>query len=287
MKRFRSVLLVTCLAVAIALVPVRESTAGPCMYEGHDVWCEIWSPEAIFGFSTAGTAVVGAIGAMTTAMVGWIEIRILPVWPSGFGKINAEFMKQTASVRVMKEGNLTVDTQLHMQEASAVALENAVPPAHLSTTVTNGLMLGEQAPIVAAKKASGDLAFMSDYYSDKNVGAGAVIKRHEPYCANADVALGRCSAAATDTMQNADITVNTVLNPGEGQYETLADEERDAARAFVKNVINPVPVYRPAGAASAQNQAYEAALLADQAALSLAAHSFNSAIANRTRRHQQ
>lgn len=288
MRRLRSIIAIGCVAAAAALVPVRNAQAGACVYEGHHTWCEIWSPEAIFGFSAAGSAVVSAIGAMTTAIVVWIEVHILPVWPSGFGKISAELMKQTASVRVMREGQLAVDTQLHMQKASAVAIENAVPPAHLATTVTNGVMLGEQAPIVAAKKSSGDAAFMADYFSDKNIGLSAVIARHAPYCANADVARGRCAPAATDTMQNADLTVNTVLNPGEGQYETLADEERDAARAFVKNVVSPAPVYRTTVAGTSSQETYrDAALLADQAALSLAAHSFNAAIANRTRRHLQ
>lgn len=287
MRPVRALVLAGGLAAIVALSPVSEAIAGPCVYEGHHTWCEIWSPEAIYGFSTAGAAIVSAIGAMTTAMVGWIEIRILPIWPSGVGKVNAELMKQTAAGRIMKEGRLTVDTQLHMQEVSATAIENAVAPAHLSTTVTNGLLLGEQASIVAAKKTRGDAVFMSDYFSDKNVGASAVLKRHEPYCSNVDVTRGRCSIAATDTMQNADLIVNTVINPGEGQYETLADEERDAARAFVKNVVSPTPIYRSVGTATPQRKIYEAALLADQAALSLAAHSFNAAISNRTRRHQQ
>lgn len=89
-------------------------------------------------------------------------------------------------------------------------------------------------------------------------------------------------------MQNADLMFNTIVSPGEGQYETLSDEERNAANAFVRQVINPVATARqPARSSTPADRALEARLLADQAALSVAAHSFNAAIAHRTRRHQQ
>ena len=286
------------LCMVALLVPLlfasKDSVAGACVCEvpcpaGCCKWCEIWSPDMIAALSMAATKVIGTITMTTSSLVTWFEIRIAPTWAAGFGKVMAEKQRQTASLRVFKEGNAAVASQLYMQEQAAAAAERSVPPANLTTTVTNGALLAEQTSVVRSKVAANNAAFMADFYAKSSSDPGVVIERHKPYCSQADVDRGRCDKAVSPTMQNADLMVNTVLNPGEGQYETLADEERDAGMAFVKNVVNPVPVGRfgAAQAGSAQAKAYEAALLADQAALSLAANSFNSIIANRTRRHQQ
>lgn len=291
--RILSALFGIVLALPLAFV-TKDSIAGACVCEipckaGCCKWCEIWSPDMIAALSMAATRGIGTITTTTTSLVTWFEVRIVPAWDAGFGKVMAEKQRQTASLRVFKEGNAAVASQLYMQEQATVAAENFMPPANLTTTVTNGALLAEQTAVVRSKVAANNAAFMADFYAKSSSDPGIVIERHKPYCAQADVDRGRCDKAVSPTMQNADLMVNTVLNPGEGQYETLADEERDAARAFVKNVVNPVPVGRfsAALAGSAQAKAYEAALLADQAALSLAANSFNSIIANRTRRHQQ
>lgn len=283
------------IALALPLVSVtRDSMAGACVCEipctaGCCQWCEIWSPDMIAALSMAAAKNIASITTNVSAMVTWFEVRIVPTWAAGFGKVMAEKQRQTASLRVFKEGNAAVASQLYMQQHAAEAAERAVLPANLTTTVTNGVLLSEQTAIVRSKVAANNAAFMSDFYAKNSTDPGVVIERHKPYCSQVDVERARCEKAVSPTMQNADLMVNTVLNPGEGQYETLADEERDAARAFVKNVVNPVPVGRfgAAQAGSAQAKAYDAALLADQAALSLAAHSFSAIIANRTRRHQQ
>jgi len=283
------------IALALPLVSVtRDSIAGACVCEipckaGCCKWCEIWSPDMIAALSMAAAKNIASITLNVSAMVTWFEVRIVPTWAAGFGKVMAEKQRQTASLRVFKEGNATVATQLYMQEQVGAAAERAVPPANLTTTVTNGAMLGEQTSVVRSKVSANNAAFMADFYAKTSADPGVVVERHKPYCSQADVDRGRCDKAVSPTMQNADLMVNTVLNPGEGQYETLADEERNAGIAFVKNVVNPVPVSRfsAAQAGSAQAKAYDAALFADQAALSLAAHSFSAVIANRTRRHQQ
>lgn len=290
MKRF--------LRMAALLVPLifvsKESMAGACVCEipckaGCCKWCEIWSPDMITALGMAAMNVMGSITLKAATLVEWVEVRLVPGWDAGVAKAVAEKQKQTASIRVFKDGAAAVGSQLYMQEQAATAAERAVPPANLTTTVTNGAMLSEQTSIVRGKVAINDAAFMAGFYSKKSVDPWAVIERHKPYCSQIDVDRGRCDKAVSPTMQNADLMVNTILNPGDGQYETLADDERDAGIAFVKNVITPVPTNRfgVAQAGSAQAKAYESAMLADQAALSLAAHSFNAIIANRTRRHQQ
>lgn len=271
-----------------------SDTGSACMCEipcqaGCCMWCEIWGPGAVLSFSMSATAVITSLTAATTAVVGWLELRTTPSWAAGFGKVTAEKQRQTASLRVFGEGKTAVQSQLVMQEQGSIAAEQGVPPANLTTSVTNGALLSEQGAIVRQKIAANDAAFMADFYAKKSSDPGVVIERHKPYCSQGDVDRGRCDKAVSPTMQNADLSVNTIINPGEGQYETMADDERDAGIAFVKNVVNPVPVSRfgAAQAGSAQAKAYEAALLTDQAALSMAAHSFNAIIGNRTRRHQQ
>lgn len=243
----------------------------------------------IAALSMAAMNVIGSITLKAATLVEWVEVRLVPGWDAGVAKAIAEKQKQTASIRVFKDGTVAVGSQLYMQEQAAAAAERYIPPANLTTTITNGMMLSEQTSIVRSKIAVNDAAFMAEFYSKKSADPGVVIERHKPYCAQMDVNRGRCDKAVAPTMQNADLMVNTILNPGDGQYETLADDERDAGIAFVKNVINPVPTNRFSAtqAGSAQAKAYESALLADQAAMSLAAHSFNAIIANRTRRHQQ
>lgn len=243
----------------------------------------------ISALGSAATNVMSSISSALTSVITLIEMRANPILANGFGKTIEEKQRQTASIKTFNEGAVSVATQLYMQEQSAAAAERSVLPASITSTVTNAAMLSEMTSIVRSKTAANDASIMADFYSKKSADSGVVIERHKPYCSQADVDRSRCAKAASPTMQNADLTVNTIFNPGEGQYETMADEERDAGIAFVKNVVNPVPVGRfgAAQAGSPQARAYEAALLADQAALSLSAHSFNAIIANRTRRHQQ
>lgn len=243
----------------------------------------------ISALGSAATSAMSNITSTVTTITTMITLQINPTLANGFGKAMAEKQKQTASIKTFNQGAVAVKTQLYMQEQSAAAAERSVLPASITSTVTNAAMLSEMTSIVRSKTAANDASIMADFYSKKSADSGVVIERHKPYCSQADVDRSRCAKAASPTMQNADLTVNTIFNPGEGQYETMADEERDAGIAFVKNVVNPVPVGRfgAAQAGSPQARAYESALLADQAALSLAAHSFNAIIANRTRRHQQ
>jgi len=166
----------------------------------------------IGALSMAATSVIGTITATTTSLVVWFEIRIVPTWAAGFGKVAAEKQRQTAALRVMKEGNAAVQSQLYLQEQTGAAIERAAPPANISTTVTNGLMLGEQTSVVRSKVAANNAAFMSGFYARSSSDPGVVIERHKPYCSQADVDRGRCDKAVSPTMQNADLMVNTILN---------------------------------------------------------------------------
>jgi len=282
---FRKVL-IGCILMLPLLLTSKEILAGPCVYEGDDV-CEIWSPEMIQALSQAAAKVIGNISSTANTMISWMEIRLTPTWANGISRLMAEKQKQTAYFRTFKQGDAAVKGQLYLQEQAGAAAERAIAPSGLTTTVTSAALMSEQGQIVRSKIVANDAAFMSTFYSKNATDINIVIERHKPYCTEAEVTKGICDKAASPTMENADLMVNTVLNPGEGQYETMADEERDASLVFVKNVVNPLPVNRQVvSKVTDQDKTYDAALLADQAALSIAAHSFNVMIANRTRRHQ-
>lgn len=267
--------------ICLIVLPVYKAQAGKC--------CDPWGGVGFAAFVQAGTVVVTSLTAATASIVAVIEAQIELTLGNGFGKYFAELSKQSATHKVFKQGSLTVGSQLYMQERSGEAAENAITPAQQSLTITNAMMLSEQSSIVRQKVSKADMDFMSNFYSTKAVDPSVVIERHKPYCSALDQELGRCDTLASPTMQNADININTILNPGEGQYETLADEERDAAQAFVRNIVNPIPEVRLSSPQNNSTQAktVDALLLADQAALSVAAHSFNAQIAHRTRRRQQ
>lgn len=266
--------------LALTFVPMYQARAWTC--------CDPWGWVGQAAFIQAGAAVVTAITAAAGAVVAASQLVYLS-FDNGFAKLNAELAKQTAMRRTFRQGTVGVDSQLYMQERSGEAAERAVVPAQQSVTITNAALLSEQSGIVRQKIAKMDGDFSKSFYALKPVDQSVVIERHRPYCSGADLDLGRCDTPASPTMQNADLSVTTFLNPGDGQYETLSDEERDAAIAFVANAVNPIPATRLSElqGKSEQAKAVEAAMLADQAALAVAAHSFNAAIAHRTRRHQQ
>ncbi len=267
--------------VALGMLPAYNARAWTC--------CDPWGWVGYAAFIQAGSAMVVSITTAVSTLVNVIELQIEPSWGNGFGKQMAELQKQTASQKVFRQGAVAVQSQFYMQERAGEAAERAVMPAQQSLTVTNALLMAEQGSIVRQKIAKADMEFVAGIYSAKSLNPVEVAERHKIYCSAFDQARGRCDTVAAPTMQNADLTVNTVLNPGDGQYETLADEERDAAVAFVRNVVSPVAEARLSAQQynSEQAKALDAALLSDQAALSVAAHSFNAMIAHRTRRHQQ
>lgn len=267
-------------AIALTLVPMYQARAWTC--------CDPWGWVGYAAFLQAGTAMVTAVTGAATAVVAAGQL-LYTSFDNDFGKLYAEKSKQTAVQRTFKQGSTAVDSQFYMQERAGEAAERAVVPAQQAVTITSAALLSEQSGIVRQKIAKMDGDFSKNFYKLKPVDQSVVIERHKPYCSGTDLDLGRCDTLASPTMQNADLSVTTFLNPGEGQYETLSDEERDAALAFVANAVNPIPATRLSElqGKSEQAKAVDAALLADQAALSVAAHSFNAAIAHRTRRHQQ
>lgn len=267
------------IVLVLLLAPTAKAWAWVC--------CDPWGAVGMAAFVTAGQSVVTSVTTSTTTLVMRLQ-TIYTTLDSNFARATGEQAKQGASQKLFRQGTVAAGAQFYTASRAAEAAENAVPPSGLAVTVTNSLLLSEQRNVVRQKIAAADAAFASSLYASKATDASIVMARHKPYCSGADVSAGRCDSAASPTMQNADLTINTILTPGEGQYETLSDEERDAAVAFVQQVVNPIPAVRAAQKnMTPQEKALDARMLADQAALSLAAHSLNAAIAHRTRKHQQ
>lgn len=250
--------------------------------------CDHWGAPVAAIFIQQGVAAVSAVTAGVGAVVEQAAM-LSNTFSKGVAQYGAEIGRQSAEQRTIAQGTVAAHTQLYMQERAGEATERGDLPAVASETVANTALIADQAPSLSAKVTSYDAAFMTAYFSPSNTTPMAVINRHVPYCSSDDVTLGRCSQAASPQLQNADVNVNTLLNPGGGQYDTYSDQERDAALAFVQNVVHPVAEHRLAGNPDAtdQGRTLDSQVLSDQAALSLAAHSFDSLIANRTRRRLQ
>ncbi|MFM0265559.1 hypothetical protein [Paraburkholderia sediminicola] len=250
--------------------------------------CEYWGAPVAAIFMQEGAAEVAAITSGLGSTVEQIQ-NLSNSFSKGVGQYGAEIGRQSAEQRTFAQGSVAAQTQIYMQERAGEAAERGDLPAGASETVANTALIADQAPSLNAKLTANDAAFMASYFTSSNTTVQAVINRHAPYCSTDDVNLGRCSAAASSSLQNADINVNTLLNPGGGQYDTYSDEERDAALAFVQNTVHPVAEHRMAGNVDStqQGRLLDSQVLSDQAALSLAAHSLDALIANRTRRRLQ
>jgi hypothetical protein len=187
----------------------------------------------------------------------------------------------------MTQGMLATQTSDYAQSVVAASQDRAKPAAQQDTTVTDAALAQEMEPILDDKVTSYDLAWSNAYVSPKAVDIGhAVIARHQPYCSPQDVVAQICTQAAIPALQNADLTVNSIYQPGAGQYDTLSDQEHAAAIAFVQNLTQPTSYQPPTTKMTGVAGQLSAELASDQAVGALVAHSFNAQIAERTRRHE-
>ncbi|TAL63618.1 MAG: hypothetical protein EPN79_15800 [Burkholderiaceae bacterium] len=216
-----------------------------------------------------------------------LNAGLAPDLQSGVARQLAEMQKQTASQSTMAQAMIGTQQGREAQAVVAEAQEQAKPAAQQDTTVTNAALSSELDAVVDDKVRAYDLAWSNQFVTDTPIDAGhAVIQRHEPYCSADEAALGRCKTAAIPALQDADLTINTIYQPGNGQYDTLSDQEHAAALAFVTNVTQPVAYPVPNARTQGPSAQLTAELAQDQATLALVAHSFNAQIAERTRRHQ-
>lgn len=245
--------------------------------------CDPWGVPAANAFISAGTGVVSALTAAVATVVNTVEIGALHTFTQGVGQATGEMAKQTASRRVMEEGRIVADNEIYLAGKAADAAEAAIEPAMLDETITNALLVaeGQQAKGSIVRRFDAELieAMVAGPYANPNT----LVDRHlEAYCDYQHVADGRCQKQAIDEMQNADATVATIYG---GSSLTYSDEHRDAALAAVRTLVAPDLLRTVASPTrSGQDDALEAQLLADQAALSVAGHVLNAQVADRTRK---
>lgn len=245
------------------------------------VCCDPWGWVGYAAFMSAGSAVVTAITASATTVVNGL-IMVQQSWSQGFQGWMGEQTTASAQRVQIKEARVTTDATRSMDLIVANAQVQHAPTPMQDQTVTNALVVSESTRAAAKNTAS-----LAKQWGDQFIGkrqdettAYAIVLRHSSYCDAAAVAAG-CKKLAPAALQNADIDIKTIFQPGDGLNPTLSDEERDAAVALIKNITNPIAATTPA----TSSDMYDAILMSDKAALSASALSLQSILAHRTRRH--
>ena len=236
---------------------------------------------AAAGATTAGAGVVAAVGTAASSII--TQLRLMQQdMGAGFGKLYEELSKQTAAQRTFEQGAIQAQTQLYMEERRAEAQEQfALSPRACYETATG----------VASTVASGEVRETANdlnrLMAERTLATpstaaaiGNIYRTHtSKYCSAADAKLGRCSAAPAE-MQNADVRADILLGSS-----GLTQEQAEAAKALVTNIVNPIPTQNiPADwEKTPQGRAFLAGQYMEQARGSVAANSLNQAVAARVR----
>lgn len=256
--------------------------ALPYMRANAYVCCDPWGVPASTAFVAAGTSIVGAITAGVSSVSGVLTGQLQADWGTGIGKTLEQLNKKTAARRTFEQGRIAASTEMYLNEKRGEAAENAIEPALLDETVTNAALMSEQLQQERENRRREDITLSEDLRSF-DIAPKTPVSRHGAYCDPHAFAAGVCEVLPPSSLQSADLMVNTITNPGDGQYETLSDDEIAAGRAFIRNIVAPTPLRGMPGN-TAQVTQHDALLLADQAALSLAGHSLNSVMLHRMRK---
>lgn len=228
----------------------------------------------------AGEAVVKAIDASSEMIAKWMQ-QLDTTIATGFAKLSVELMKQTAAQRVMNEGMIATQTKAFLDQKAAEAAYKFKASPRSCYEVSSGTAATIATDKVTAAQASLGAEFAKRSLFTANT-AAAVAKGYDEhvnkYCSQQDAALGRCQLASPD-MQNADVRADVALNTSSYTPEQVA-----AARAFVNNVTNPVPTQNipQSWEKTPQGKTFIAGQYIEQARASVAANSFNAALAERT-----
>lgn len=246
------------------------ASARPC--------CEHWGWTGKGAFLKAGAEEVAAVTRSATQLVASVQQQLTTL-QSGFAGQISQIGVQTSQQKALAQGSIVANNAMQMTALSATASDDHQPTPLQDQTVTSALLMGEMKPILKEKIIKNNKNWLSDFYQVTPVGNSAILDRHEPYCSTEQAASGACKKAASALLQNADVSINTLLEPGGGQDETMSDEEVAASLAFIKNVVHPIPEIPNKALKQANYQ------LSDQAILALSANSFHAILAHRTRRH--
>lgn len=271
MKRSRSIIVV--LFIVLSFVTY-SAYSRPC--------CERWGWTGYGAFIKAGAVMISSIKVAVTKIVLGAK-TIQESWSQGFSGMTQGKTAAVSQQQQMEQGALTVKSTRNMEEYVAEQRVQHMPTPMQDTTIANALVVSESSKIAQQNitKLATDWHQSFKGKTAMDTSFHAVIKRHANYCDAAAVAAG-CEKLAPAALQNADLDIKTILQPGDGQNPTLSDDERDAGVAWIMNVTNPIAATTPP---IGGNMTLDAVLLSDEAALSAAALSLQSILAHRTRRH--
>lgn len=272
MRRGKAIVLLS-MSALIGALPYLTANAYVC--------CDPWGVPGATAFIQAGSHIISTLTAEVTT-ISQSLMSITQTWSAGFGKELESRSKQTAAERTFAQGRIAATTDLYMNNVRGTASERAIPPALINETVTDAALMSEQLDQDRANTQKEDAA-LAAYLRSADIAPSNPVTRHAAYCEPNAYAAGLCKSLPSSSLQSADLMVGTITDPGDGQYETMSDQEVAAGRDFIRNVVSPMPL-RPVPGDSAQAQQYDAMLLAQQASLSLAGHSLNSVMLHRVRK---
>ena len=232
------------------------------------------------GAITAGATVTSAISAASGSIVTMLT-RIDLTLSNGFGKLYSEMAKQTASQRVMEEGRITTDNEMYLTERAADALlDYQLSPRACYEKQAAGAV--DSAGVTVAntvKDLNREFTQRTLHTTNTAAAVAQIYTDHaDKFCSAQDAKLGRCSTAAAQDLQNADVNAGNLLS-----RDALTGDYLVGAQAFMRNVANPIPTQQiPVGwEKTEQGKAFIAGQLVEQGRASVAANSFSNMIAMR------
>lgn len=270
-RRFKALAASAVLFVAMAGFMFSASTpSAACCGDGV---------AAAAGAAQAGGAVVASVQAASASLITqlkWMEQSI----NNGFSRVADEVNKSSANDRLIAQGEVQAQTQLYLDEKRTEAAQKfeISPRACYDTAIgtATGVAAGEtREGLDALNRQTAERVLNTP--STAAAINGIYATHTEKYCSAADQKAGRCRAVAAE-LQNADVRADAFLGK-----TALNTEQAAAAKAFINNVVAPIPTQNiPAGwEKTPQGKAFVAGQMIEQAATSVAANSLNAALAER------
>lgn len=227
--------------------------------------------------------VIAAITALQAALTNIIQ-NLMSVNLANVGATaSAETTRQIAATRQIAQGEVAAMVHLAMERARADAAENAMPSPMWEEAATTTLLIGSQERV--NRNRTIDRAAMLVERSARPRPLNDIADLHFAYfCPGQQRDAGMCTTSVHPTLQLTNVSVGALLNPGDGQYETLSTNEIVAAELLTETITMP-RVDAPIAVTPGAGEIMAGLSLADRAALSASSYSFASMISSRERKH--
>lgn len=232
----------------------------------------------VTAIQTAATSIVSAITASTTKLIFSLK--------QSTSDVRGDQNLQMAVTREAAQAKINQDAEIYMKEKAVDTAIAYRPQEDLCASSNGGVAMAravtESKVDVSAGVFGASLRNMGLVDASPAQSVAKLLNNHaSKYCTAQDEALGRCTAVEI-TMRGADLSFR---EPIDGT-ETYTDKEVEAAQDYTNLALNPIPATALPKAMdkTKAGAAYNAAQMADTAALSAPTQSFQQAIAERTNR---